>query len=249
MAIEQKRACGYRKAGGIYLVGGRNGVDCHRLPFALTVCKCCGAGFKFTRGNNWINPGSFFGQCPEAGGDRFASPHNCHGSPCSVCFPPTGKHLLLWVGASFYPSPADFVREGNEMGVSRRVRALPRDFVLGETIVYFAHIKGETNPEYEKAQKDIEFYKAKLADPVKFPWTDEEILRKLKPLEEVKELLPAVFMAFRPERVEKILTQGMATEEELKKCERLGITPVLVPDDDKDHAGDVHTDARKEATI
>lgn len=45
----------------------------------------------------------------------------------------------------------------------------------------------------------------------------------------------AIFTAFKPTRIEKLITKSQATEETLKKLERQGITPVVVPNDDKDH--------------
>ena len=32
MAVEAKRGCGFRKVGGLYLVGGGFGIPCDRLP-------------------------------------------------------------------------------------------------------------------------------------------------------------------------------------------------------------------------
>jgi hypothetical protein len=53
--IEHKRGCGYRKPGGMYLVSLGIGRDCGKLPIPLTVCPCCGAGIKFSRGFTWIS--------------------------------------------------------------------------------------------------------------------------------------------------------------------------------------------------
>ena len=60
MAIEQKRGCGYRKVGGLYMVGGGIGVPCDRLPYELTVCPCCSQGVKQSRGWTWIDVAKFF---------------------------------------------------------------------------------------------------------------------------------------------------------------------------------------------
>lgn len=35
MAVEARRGCGYRKAGGLYLVASGMGSPCHRLPIPL----------------------------------------------------------------------------------------------------------------------------------------------------------------------------------------------------------------------
>lgn len=60
MAIEARRGCGYRKVGGIYLVGGGIGVPCDRLPYPLTVCPCCSQGVKQGRGWTWVTVGKLF---------------------------------------------------------------------------------------------------------------------------------------------------------------------------------------------
>lgn len=56
MAIEQKRLCGYRKAGAMYLVGGMQFGDCHRLPVKIPE-------IKFFRGYTPINPYELIGVC------------------------------------------------------------------------------------------------------------------------------------------------------------------------------------------
>jgi len=45
-----------------------------------------------------------------------------------------------------------------------------------------------------------------------------------------------IFCAFIPKRVEKLIWESQATPEELEKLEKRGITPVLIPDGDADHA-------------
>jgi hypothetical protein len=50
-----------------------------------------------------------------------------------------GPHLLLWIGRGHY-SPDAFLKESRELGVSRRIAALPKGLVLGETWVLLAHL-------------------------------------------------------------------------------------------------------------
>ena len=61
MSIEAKRGCGYRKVGGIYLVGDGLSAVCDRLPYPLEVCRVCGAGIKPSRGIQWLDGKEFFG--------------------------------------------------------------------------------------------------------------------------------------------------------------------------------------------
>ncbi|MHC4676535.1 MAG: hypothetical protein ACYTBZ_28955 [Planctomycetota bacterium] len=99
---EDKRGCGYRKAGpkgyGLYLVGDGIFEPCERLPFPLTVCPCCGHGIEFFRGFKKIDPTKLF--APDADPTcALNSPHNHH--VCPLCNPeevagePAG---LMWVG-------------------------------------------------------------------------------------------------------------------------------------------------------
>src|SRR5260370_22228167 len=69
MAVEAKRGCGYRKAGGLYLVGGGIGLPCDRLPYEIHECPCChmsvlgekpAKGIKQTIANlQWLDIGKY----------------------------------------------------------------------------------------------------------------------------------------------------------------------------------------------
>lgn len=143
MAIEEKRGCGYRKVGGLYLVGEGLAAPCDRLPFELSVCPCCGNGIKFTRGFTWIRA------------DLFAPDHQPCKCPyvCPICNPIRDgkgyvKYGLLWVGEAFY-SPEGFIREAQRRGISKRISALPHGFKVGATWVMLAHKKAITKTAAE----------------------------------------------------------------------------------------------------
>jgi hypothetical protein len=130
MSAEARRACGFRKVGGLYLVSGGAGLPCCRLPFPLTVCPCCSAGIKQTRGWTWINPVLMFGESykPE-----------CNACPAGNPARMGERAGLLWIGAQFYASTAAFDEEAARMGICRRLGAVPRGFKVGETWVLLAH--------------------------------------------------------------------------------------------------------------
>ena len=147
MAVEAKRGCGYRKVSGLYLVGGGVGIPCDRLPFELTVCPCCSQGIKPARGFTWVDVAKLF-QGPHMLpiNLQFTPPEKtfpcyCHGSQCPLCFSPEimGKAGLLWIGEKFYKTPQQFVAEGVSLGFSRRIKAVPQGFKVGETWVMLAH--------------------------------------------------------------------------------------------------------------
>lgn len=130
--IEAARGCGYRKPGGIYLVGPKAFASCGRLTIPLTVCPCCSAGIKPTRGWTWVAPELVIkGKCALE-----------HTGVCAGCaWTQQPKLGLIWVGESFYRTPAEFIAEANMAGVSRRIANVPRDFKVGETWVMLAHRK------------------------------------------------------------------------------------------------------------
>ena len=57
------------------------------------------------------------------------------------------------------------------------------------------------------------------------------------------EWLPGIFRVIRPQRIEKIITYTMSQNPEIMEdLEERGIVAVVVPDDDKDHQGNVYED-------
>jgi hypothetical protein len=199
MAQEVRRGCGYRKVGGLYLCGTALGMPCCKLPVELHICPTCNGGIKQTRGWQWIDPRPWLtGECVQTE------------QTCPAANPARlGKRVgLLWIGARFYSTPADFMAEATVMGISRRITAVPRGFELGKTWVFLAHsrIKQFTDPSTGEIQ-----------------W------------------IGGVFRIFKPERIEKIVTETQAQDEtEMNKLVEAGITPVIVPDNDRDHQGTVY---------
>jgi hypothetical protein len=133
VSLERKRGCGFRKAGGLYLVGPPGGLPCGRLPFELERCAGCGHGVKQSRGWTWVQPAILLG---------LPAPKACGAEGCSRC--PLGAGMpertgLIWIGRKFYPTPGEFLAEGQRMGFSRRISALPRGFKLGEDWILLAH--------------------------------------------------------------------------------------------------------------
>lgn len=224
MAIEAKRGCGYRKVGGIYLVAPALGEGCHRLPFELHICPTCNQGIKQSRGWQWINAQKLFGKCD--GGaivpGSMAGHAAAHCMRCPACNPEiTGERAgLIWIGEGFYKTAEDFRKEAAALGISRRVKAVPRGFELGKDWVYLAHPKA-------------------IHSEAPAP-EDGELLKS--------EWKAGVFSAFRPERIEMLITEKQATKKKLKELDEKGITPVIVPNDDKDHQGTVYDKDEEEGT-
>lgn len=113
-----------------------------------------------------------------------------------------GRAGLLWIGEKFYKTPGDFTREGIAKGISRRIHQVPKDFKIGDTWVLLAHRK--TIP-------------AKMGG-ASAPTEDDT-------------LLPGIFHAFLPTRIEYIVKET-ETQEELEALEKRGFTLVKVIRDD-----------------
>jgi hypothetical protein len=61
---------------------------------------------------------------------------------------PVGKCGLLWIGEQYYPTPQAWMEEANRLGVSRRIAAIPRGFIVGKSWVFVAHpqVLGKDQP-------------------------------------------------------------------------------------------------------
>lgn len=219
MAVEPKRGCGYRKIGGLYMVGRGVGIPCDRLPFELSVCSCCGQGIKQARGFTWVNVAQLFqGAHLVAPGTAAPADSRCgcwHSNNfCALCLNPErmGRAGLLWIGEKFYKTPDLFVKEGVELGFSRRIKAVPQGFKVGETWVLLAHSSAIDRIVGGDG------------------------------LSSQHEFRPGVFYVWLPQRWELIMMESQRNSPEAEAAEKRGISPVFVPDDDKDHQGNVHDD-------
>lgn len=246
MAVEARRGCGYRKVGGLYMVGGELSAPCGRLPHPLHVCPTCSGGIKQTRGWTWVKPVALLATAQACNFPSFSPSSAFSGmSQCAHCpmLDPSiladeeGRCGLLWIGEGFYKTPEDFSREGAEQGVCRRITAIPRGFKVGETWVLVAHPKVNIHESRLAPEQPEELAKVN-ADQAQFG-AAAHLVDKLR--------APAIFAVFRPTRVEKIITVTQSKDEaEMKKLEEAGITAVVVPDDDKDHQGSVYDKDEKQ---
>jgi hypothetical protein len=253
MATEARRACGYRKINGLYLVGGQLGAPCDRLPYKLDRCRTCGGGVKFTRAHTWLQP-DFFPAHATNCTDHWACPICGHGSiRVDGTIRLFGPHLLLWVGRSHY-SPESFLDESRRLGVSRRIPAVPKGMVLGETWVLLAHLDavpveepricarcglaGGKHLNHPDSTIKEGMYKGGEISNVTF---NGKPVPPAMPCDEFQAPKPSlgIFSAFVPRAVELILKQSDATPERVEKEGKRGVTVVAVPDGDQDHQGSV----------
>lgn len=207
---DSKRGCGWRKIGGLYLTSDKLHVrGCGKLPISLAHlnrCPHCGEelpgdyGVKVSRGARMIaQPEVLFGR---AGCDR----GDCQTCPLSNAFE-CGPALLIWIGEGYYATPADYNREVDRQGISRRISQIPKEFTVGETWVLLAHakaiIKQVQKTQDEKTGQGFMFGKPEV------------------------EYEPGIFSMFCPTRIEQPVT-GTESDEFIDRLIKRGITPVLI---------------------
>lgn len=218
MAVEAIRGCGFRKVGGLYLVSEGLSEGCERFPIPLRSCGHCGQKVNQTRGFQWAEPDFLFANAVPCA--PVADDGHLH-SKCPVCVPgmlryadPSDKIGLIWVGKKFY-SPDGWLKEAMMQGASKRVPAIPKGLVIGKSRVMAAH------PEGHSIQAD-------LFEGAPEPGSEPA---DRKPG-------PAVISMFTVKRIELIVTETQMREKEewLMDLFARGVTPVVVPDNDRDHA-------------
>lgn len=215
MAVETIRGCGFRKVGGMYLCGEYIHSPCDRMPFPLTVCPVCGQGIKVSRGFTEVNPFQLWGMHQDCK-DRFR--------PCFLCDPMDLPAYIMLVGERYYKTPQDFLKEALAMGISKRIPFIPKGLQLGRTTVYLAHPKACEVKESAVLQQAMSIIKeAQTKQP------------KLLEADRVQKKL-GIFCAFIPKRVEQLIKESELTDKKREELAKRNITPIPVPDKDKDHA-------------
>lgn len=211
VSYESERGCGYRKVGGTYLVCDGQGVHCPLLPIPLSRCPCCGEGISPQRSFRWVNPTKLI--------IPVLKERTCKTTKCQFakdhgvvdCEPwKLNRAGLLWVGEKFYKTPTDFAHEARVMGISKRLAQIPKDFKVGETWVLLAH---------------------RWADPKQCSCSRAGNAKKDCKECKGRGWLPGhgIFMAYRPDRIERVITEEQAKDEDLlAKLDKRGITPVIV---------------------
>jgi hypothetical protein len=118
---------------------------------------------------------------------------------------------LLWIGAQFYPTTADYIREANTMGLSRRITAVPKGLTLGEDWVFLAHPKAITRKCDECTVTEV--------------FGGQEGCEACEGTGEI--YVPGVFSIFQPTRIEKVVTED-TTEAECEALRERNIEPVII---------------------
>jgi hypothetical protein len=204
---EQKRGCGFRKIGGLYLVCDPGfALDCDGLPLELEQCVCCGFKPPFSRNLQKIQALYLLMREVEHHAEHDNAKCQCL-SQCPICHIPAHvRHAseiygLMFVGKQSY-TPNSFIKEAFQMGVSKRIPEIPAWLKLRETWILLAHQK--------------------------VPKVTLEDLKKNELHTKEPEYIQAVFYAFQPQRVELVCWKGQLSNDQILKLEKKGITPVFL---------------------
>ena len=203
--IELQRGCGFRKAGGLYIRGTGLAVPCDRLPYVLDYCHICGSGIKFQRGYQMIN---WF---------KYAGIHeNCKcNTLCPICHPKETERYHV-----------DFDKD-EDRPVKHAIMWVGDKYYTPGSFIDEAHKQGICK-RISAVPRDIVFDET---------WILLAHKKAGEKLNEEGEMEPceAVFYAFRPTHVEKILTKKQARNKDLiNKLRKQNIKILIATWIDKD---------------
>jgi hypothetical protein len=180
--VDRQRGCGWRKPGGLYLRCDTAPTPCKKLPVPFFVCPKCGRGLEQCRGWMTIDPADWI----ESGPCSF---DGCTAG-CPFNEPPLAAGLL-WIGLRFYPTPAAFLKEWAEQGISKRIPRVPRSLVLGKTVVYLVHPRRAASQDVEDVRVIIGSF---VPDRIEYVVKGDETAAALEKLVE---------LGIRPVRIER----------------------------------------------
>jgi hypothetical protein len=162
-------------------------------------------------GWTWIDGDAILAAAPEC---RLQQSVTC--ATCTLSNMKLGKCGLLWIGESFYKTPGEWTDEAVKLGISRRISAVPNDFVLGETFVMVAHSKAIPLPDNLCGISLNSFGVTCMRQKEHDGECDA-----------LWDRAPGVFQIFKPTAIEYVVKDG-DSDEKLEKLVKRGITPVRI---------------------
>lgn len=213
---DKERLCGWRK-NGLYLRADGPSQSCGMLPLMLRDCACCGHAIKLTRGLQRVNVEKLI--------ENERCSYGTDNENCRLCLiNRTRMGYLIGVGAKFYKSQWDYMREAIEQGISKRIAQIPRDLEVGKSVILIGHPKvfSELVPEEAIDQPVIEI--------------EEDAVQKRLPMIEGHSLttgrmvakdIAGVICLFVPTAIEYVVN-GQEADEQLQRLADRGISLVRI---------------------
>lgn len=220
---EHERGCGFRKIGGVYLVGEGPTGSCDALPIALGPCEDCEFDINQARVIQSIHAGYLSSKIrTHVCRDEFSCPICAYGKPRILArneahrkgeeFLGPNNFFIMWVGQEY--TPEEFLKEAALYGVSKRIAAnsLPSKFMIGRDWIFLAH-RDVGFPVFSKEKSTVIAPDGEACEgPAKV-----ELVRKR-----------GIFFAFKPKRLELVLYQGQIPDESMEEYEEAGYHVVLI---------------------
>jgi len=217
MAVEAERGCGYRVVHGLYITSGPLSFTCDRLPIPTNLCSICGNFIREFQGVQSFNPKKLLGKHEE---EKYKINSKCTDPlTCKACYPPEPQFIpnpdeeltvnvkhFLMWVGRSYYTKGSFMEEASVMGISKRI---PANGIPDGMVVGKSWVF--------LAMRNIMDDNVVLVDGLR---------RKAH----------GIFMVFKAKRLEYLIWESEATPEYIKHLEGMGLTPVVIPDGDEDHA-------------
>lgn len=246
MAVEPVRGCGHREVGGLYLCGEGITMVCCRLPSEILPCEHCGQVLKQSRQWTWQSPEYLLAgskaRCMNEDWENMKPSFVIFPAMCPIAEPAKlGRVGLLWVGERHY-TPDTFKIEAAEMGVSKRIGGIPKDYDFGNPpLVFLGHpnavVKGFEH-RYRLTDDGRKWSQWISCEHPQGPEAPHLLPGPIQPKEweHRPQTFPGIFFVFRPTKVELIVTESMLKTKEVQALVKKGVVPVIVPEADSDHA-------------
>ena len=208
--LEPVRGCGLRSMGGLYLEGSGLSVPCDRLPFNIELCPICEQGIKFTRGFTWIHWYHYAG----------IHENGCKCRDfCPICHPKDTE--IKTIENNGKKEEITVLIKHGLMWVGNKYYT-PESFVSEAQKIGISKKIATLPREIEFGETWILLAHQKAGENP----SDKE--------DDDPEKIPAVFYAFKPRRVVKIITPKQAKNQEyINNLKKRGITPLVGISDSK----------------
>ena len=102
----------------------------------------------------------------------------------------------MWIGKKFY-TPTGFIKEAITRGISKKINAVPKDFILGEHWIYLAHQEAVQTSKLKESEQN-----------------GQKVLNGTKQENGFKS---GIFYIFKPKTIDLVIKDGNRIHKKAKK--------------------------------